>query len=98
MIRLELHACGVILSVRAQAGARRNGFQGEHDGALKVSVTQAPEKGKANQAIIAVLARQLQLRKSQIQLLSGATSTQKRFVIGDVDRETLQTRIEASLS
>ena len=34
----------------------RNGITGEHNGSLQVSVTQAPEKGKANKAIIAVLA------------------------------------------
>jgi uncharacterized protein len=62
VIALESHGDGVILPVRAQTGARRNGIQGEHAGMLKVSVTAAPAKGKANKAIQEVLAEQLNLR------------------------------------
>lgn len=97
MIQLESLAQSVVLPVRAQAGARNNGIQGEHDGALKVSVTQAPEKGKANKAIVGVLAKLLGLRKSQISLISGETSSQKRFSIANVDVEELRARIEACL-
>jgi uncharacterized protein (TIGR00251 family) len=89
VIRLEPHPEGVVLPVRAQPGARRDEIRGVHDGMLKVSVTAAPEKGKANKAIIALLARQLNLRKSQIELLSGDTSSQKRFLLRDVTAETL---------
>jgi uncharacterized protein (TIGR00251 family) len=95
LIQLESLAHGVVLPVRAQAGARNNGIQGEHDGALKVSVTQAPEKGKANKAIVKVLAKQLGLRKSHISLISGETSSQKRFSIDSVSVEELRRRIEA---
>jgi len=97
LIQLESSAQGVVLPVRAQAGARKNGIQGEHDGALKVSVTQAPEKGNANKAIVTVLAKQLRLRKSQIELISGETSAQKRFIIAGVSVEELRTLIEACL-
>ncbi len=36
--------------------ARRNEFLGEQDGALRVSVTQSPERGKANKAIVELFA------------------------------------------
>lgn len=98
MIALEDHADGVVLSVRARAGARRSGIQGEHDDALKIAVTTAPEKGKANQSIIAVLSKGLGLRKSQIELLSGATSPQKRFLISQVGKDELAQRIERVLN
>ena len=93
MIALEPHAEGTILPVRAQAGARRNGLKGIHAGALQVAVTQAPEKGKANKAIIAVLAESLGLRKSQIELLTGETASQKRFLVRGVIAEDLNRRI-----
>jgi uncharacterized protein len=80
-IGLELHARGTILPVRAQPGARFNGIRGLQDGMLKVAVTQVAEKGKANTAIVKVLAKELGLRKSQIHLLSGETSALKRFLI-----------------
>ena len=93
MIALEEHPQGTVLPVRAHAGARRNGLGGQRSGSLQVSVTQAPEKGKANQAIIAVLAEALALRKSQIELLSGETSPQKRFLLRGITPADLQKRI-----
>jgi uncharacterized protein YggU (UPF0235/DUF167 family) len=98
MIKLEDHPQGTILPVRAHAGARRNGIRGEQAGSLQVSVTQAPEKGKANKAIIAVLAAALSLRKSQFELLAGETSPQKRFLVREIAPADLAGRIEKSLS
>ena len=81
MIALESHADGTILPVRAQPGARRNEIRGVQDGQLKVCVTQSPEKGKANKAVVELLAKKLGLKKSQIELISGETSHQKRFLV-----------------
>jgi len=97
MVNLEQRADGVILLVKAQPGARRNGITGKHAGQLKVSVTQAPEKGKANQALIDVLADLLSLKKSQISLVSGDTAGQKKFLISGIALDQLRDRIEAAI-
>lgn len=94
MIALEPHADGTILPVRAHPGARRNEIRGEQDGQLKVCVTQAPEKGKANKAVVELLAKKLGLKKSQIALLSGETSHQKRFLLVGISPKELAARIE----
>jgi uncharacterized protein (TIGR00251 family) len=93
MIALEPHAAGAILPVRAQPGARRNELRGEQDGALKVCVTQVAEKGKANKALIAVLCAALNLRKSQVELLTGETGQQKRFLIRGLTPAEVAARI-----
>ena len=98
MIALEEHPQGTILPVKAHAGASRNGLRGEQAGSLQVSVTQAPEKGKANKAIIAVLAEELSLRKSQIELLAGETSAQKKFLIREITPAELKERIGQAIS
>ena len=87
MIELIEHSSGVILLVRAHAGARKNGILGERDGMLRVAVTAAPEKGKANKAIVALLAKTLGIAKTSIELIAGETSPQKRFLIagGNID-------------
>lgn len=90
---LEPHSDGWILVVRAQPGASRNEVRGLHDGVLKVSVTQNAEKGKANAALRTQLAESLRLKKSQVQLISGQTATQKKFLVRDIDRDELQARI-----
>ena len=80
MLDVQPHSDGAILPVRAQPRARRNEVRRIQDGALKVCVTQAPEKGKANKAIVEVLAKWLGLRRSQIELISGETASQKKFL------------------
>jgi uncharacterized protein len=97
MLSLESHSAGTILPVRAQPGARRNEIRGEQDGALKVCVTQAPEKGKANKAVVELLAKSLKLKKSQFELIAGETSHQKRFLVREIDREELARRIEQAM-
>jgi uncharacterized protein YggU (UPF0235/DUF167 family) len=97
MIALEPHAEGTILPVRAQPGARRNEIRGEQDGMLKVCVTQVAEKGKANKALTEVLAKSLSLRKSQLDLLSGETSSQKRFLVRGVQPAELAAAIARAL-
>jgi uncharacterized protein (TIGR00251 family) len=97
MVALLTHADGTILPVRAHAGARRTEIGGVQDGQLKVSVTQAPEKGKANKAIVSLLSKQLSLKKSQIELLAGETSPQKRFLIRGLGSAELLERIAAAL-
>ncbi len=94
MIELRPHPEGTILPVRAQPGARRNEIRGEQDGMLKVSVTQSPEKGKANKALIALLSKELSLRKSQLELIAGQTSQQKQFLVRGVPSKELAGLIE----
>jgi uncharacterized protein len=98
MIALESHPEGTILPVRAQPGARRNEIRGEQDGMLKVCVTQSPEKGKANKAVIELLAKTLKLRKSQIELISGETSHQKRFLIRDITPQELAQKLAEKMN
>lgn len=93
VIAVEAHAEGSVLPVRAHPGARRNEVGGEHDGSLRVAVTQAPEKGKANKAIAALLAEKLGVRKSQIELLFGETSSQKRFLVRGLTPKELLSRL-----
>lgn len=94
MIALTEHPEGTILPVRAQPGARRNEVRGEQNGMLKVSVTQIAEKGKANKALIAVLSKNLGLKKSQLELIAGDTLSEKRFLVHGITREVLAERIE----
>lgn len=80
---------GVLLTVRAFPGAKRNAVRCEGE-LLKVYVTQIPEKGKANEAIRKQLARSLNLRASQVELLQGMASPQKKFLLRNVDKEYVQ--------
>ncbi len=78
------------LSVHATPGARQEKIGGEHDGALKVSVTAVADKGRANDAIVVCLAKALELKPWQVSLASGATNRRKTFVITDADDDLVE--------
>ena len=80
---------GVLLPVKAKPNSRADQICGVFDGMLKVSVTATPEKGRANQAIIAVLARTLAIPKTRIELINGMTSTKKTFLIRGINAPEL---------
>ena len=60
-----------------QPGATRSGPVGEHDGLLKFCLRAAPVEGAANAALIADLAKRLDLPKRAVILLRGATARRK---------------------
>jgi uncharacterized protein len=74
------------LRVRVTAGSGRNCAGGVvHDpegrAAVVVRVTAAPEKGKANKAVIAMLAKRLKLAKSRLTITAGAADRHKTVAI-----------------
>jgi uncharacterized protein len=98
MIEVSAHAQGSVLRVRAHPGARRNGVIGERAGALRVAVSTAPERGKANAALARVLAEALGCKNSELQLLSGETAREKRFLIVGLTPEALRARLDQVLN
>ncbi len=87
------------LAVHATPGAKRTTVGGSHDDALKVSVTEPADQGKANKAIIKALAKALGVARWQIELLRGVTHRRKTFVIADPPTDLAQQVAElASMS
>lgn len=97
MVAVTEHAEGLVLPVRAQPGARRAGVLGEQAGSLKVAVTAPPEGGRANKAILEVLRDALRLKRSQLTLLGGETSRDKRFLLRGLTKPQLQERLHQLL-
>jgi hypothetical protein len=98
MIEIADHASGAVLRVRAQPRARRARIVGVHAGALKVAVTEPPEKGRANEAIAELLASQFGVSRRQLTLLTGDTSKDKRFLVSGIRASELRARLERVIS
>jgi len=64
--------------------ASRDEIGGEHDGALKVAVTAPPVDGKANAAVIKLLAKAFGVSKWSIEILGGTNSRRKRVAIDGI--------------
>jgi uncharacterized protein (TIGR00251 family) len=97
VISLDQRPDGVVIPLRVRAGARRTGIAGEHGGALRVDVTAAPEKGKANRAVLDVLSEALGVAKSHMTIVSGDTSPQKRVLVAGFTVNEVQRVLEARL-
>ena len=80
---------GLQIHIRLTPKASRDAIQGwaaDADGqpVLKVSVTAVPEKGKANDALIALLAKSWKLPKGAIMLVRGETDRNKTLILRDL--------------
>jgi uncharacterized protein (TIGR00251 family) len=98
LIAITAHAEGSVIGVRAQPGARKNGVAGEHNGLLKVAVTAPADKGRANDALVVVLAAALGVKRSQIELISGPTSREKKYLIRGISLADLERRVAEMLA
>lgn len=76
---------GVTLAVRAQPGAKKTaiiGIYGEGATAqLRIAVQAPPLEGRANEALIALLAQKFALPKNAVKLISGELSRSKVFLL-----------------
>ena len=70
-------------------GARKTGIAGTHGGALKVSVNAPPERGKANDAVVALLS---DLLDAAVEITAGTTSQDKTVFVA-LDAETIRRRL-----
>jgi hypothetical protein len=84
---------GVLFEVKAQPGGRCDEVAGVHDGALRVRVTAAPEKGKANKAILKTLARALQVRASSLRIVAGESAGRKTVLAEGLDAGRVRRRL-----
>jgi uncharacterized protein len=98
MIDLEETGDGVIVPVRAHPKSRRNAITGVHAGRLRIAVTDPPEKGKANKSIAEVLAAALEIAPSRVQLIAGATSARKEYLVAGLSLGAVRDLLGASLA
>ena len=75
---------GYVLRLTVVPGAQRTQVVGLHGDRLKVRLAAPPEKGAANQELIAFLARVLDLPKSALKLTGGAQSRTKVVTVSDL--------------
>ncbi|MBY5390472.1 DUF167 domain-containing protein [Rhizobium leguminosarum] len=89
------------LAVRLTPNGARDALDGikadgEGEAFLKARVTAVPEKGKANKALMLLIAKSLRIPKSSVSLVSGETARKKILRI-DGDPEDLVKKLEIFL-
>ena len=71
------------LQVRVQPGASKTEVVGLEHGVLRVRVSAAPERGKATEAAIALIARHLGVPKRDVSLVSGMDAQESLRRLGE---------------
>lgn len=92
---------GLAIAIRLTPRGGRDGIDGVEtlaDGrqVLKARVRAAPSEGEANAALIALLAKELSVSRSQVSLTAGASARLKRITVRG-DAETLAARLQKRL-
>ncbi len=78
-------------------GGSRTALVGEHDGRLRIAVAAAPEAGKANRAVLALVAELCGVAARQVELVRGGQSRAKTVAVRAVDPDALLDRIARAL-
>lgn len=81
------------LRVRVQPRASRNEVLGRRDGVLLLRLTAPPVEGAANEACREFIAECLGVRRSQVELVSGRKSRDKRFQVDGLSAGELEERL-----
>ena len=89
MIKTREMEYGIVVSVKVQPNSSKDRVVGEYADQIKIAVTVAPEKGKANKAVIKLFAKWLGIKSSDIQIISGETSRDKELFIRNITEENL---------
>ncbi|MBY0278282.1 DUF167 domain-containing protein [Candidatus Binatia bacterium] len=89
---------GIRLRLRVAPGARRDGVVGVHGGALKLAVRAVAEKGRANDAVLRLLAGVLGVALQDVELVAGGGSRDKVVVLRRIDAAGVRARLREALA
>ena len=83
-----------VFDVRVVPRASKSEIVGEHDGALKIRIASPPVDGAANTELIRLLAKKLGVSKSDIEIVGGSSSKNKRIKIANLSQSKLEEMIK----
>jgi uncharacterized protein len=81
------------LRLRVAPGARRSEIVGRYGDAWRVRVTAPPDRGRANDEVLQVLAEALEVRPRQLRLVAGAASRDKVVELDGIDADEAERRL-----
>ena len=82
------------LRLRVSSGAAQSKLVGRHGDGWKVRVAAAPEGGRASEAVLDLLARELELPRRSLSIVSGHAAREKVVRMEGIDRVESERRLE----
>ena len=89
-VEIEERNGSVTFNVRVIPGASKSEIVGEYDGALKVRIASPPVDGAANAELIKLLAKRFRVSKSNVEIVRGPTSKNKRIKIANLSQSKFE--------
>ncbi|HVF84489.1 MAG TPA: DUF167 domain-containing protein, partial [Abditibacteriaceae bacterium] len=89
---------GILMDLRVRPRGRGNKIEGVREGAVLLSVTAAPENGKANAAVIDFLAKTLRTAKSSLLIERGQSSRNQTVRVADLTEAEVRELLSLVLS
>jgi len=86
-------AASTRLRLRVSPGARGDAIVGPYADGWKVRVTASPEAGRANEAVLELLAERLALPRASVELVSGRSSRDKIVRLTGIDEAETERRL-----
>ncbi len=83
------------IKVRVQPRASNNQVTGYREDVLRLRVTAPPEGGRANDAVVSLLAETLGIAKGRVKIVRGHSSREKVVVVESLAQEEVQRRLVA---
>ena len=83
--------------VKVQSKASRDQVVGYRDGVLQLRVTAPPDKGRANAAVVALLADALGVAKSRVRIVRGQSSRDKVLTVESLTPEDVRGILETGV-
>src|SRR5438552_12039922 len=87
-----------VVRLHVQPGAGRTAVVGRHGDAVKVRVAAPPEGGRANDAVVALVAAAFDVKLKAVTLISGQSSRAKRVQIDGIAEAELKRLLELAMS
>ena len=80
--------------VTVSPGASRTELAGRHGEGWKARIAAPPERGRANEALLALLAEKLGLPRSRLTVVAGQTSRRKIVEVAGLDLDEIACRLD----
>lgn len=87
-----------VLRLHVQPGAGKTAIVGRHGDAIKVRVAAPPEGGRANDAVVALVAQSFDVKLASVTLIGGQSSRSKRVQVDGISLAELDRCLELAMA
>jgi uncharacterized protein (TIGR00251 family) len=90
VIEYSIRGGHIVFNVKVVPRASRSELAGEQDGVLRVRIAAPPVDGAANEELIRLLAKTLEVKPGSVTIVSGQGSRMKKLAVKGITAKDLQ--------